>query len=87
MSPSSMCAWQSDVLLTHRPTFAQAGYLKELGITAVELLPVFEYDELEFQRHENPRSHMVGAAASVEYTAARPVTSAGAWPCTWPPSC
>ncbi|CAG9464293.1 unnamed protein product [Pedinophyceae sp. YPF-701] len=33
-------------------------HLKELGITAVELLPVFEYDELEFQREPNPRSHM-----------------------------
>ena len=31
----------------------------ELGITAVELLPVFEYDELEFQRIPNPRDHMV----------------------------
>lgn len=31
----------------------------ELGITAVELLPVFEYDELEFQRSPNPRDHMV----------------------------
>jgi hypothetical protein len=25
----------------------------------VELLPVFEYDELEFQRWDNPRQHMV----------------------------
>lgn len=31
----------------------------ELGINAVELLPVFEYDELEFQRIPNPRDHMV----------------------------
>ena len=31
----------------------------ELGINAVELLPVFEYDELEFQRSPNPRDHMV----------------------------
>jgi isoamylase len=25
----------------------------------VELLPVFEYDELELQRWKNPREHMV----------------------------
>ena len=31
----------------------------ELGINAVELLPVLEYDELEFQRSPNPRDHMV----------------------------
>jgi hypothetical protein len=37
----------------------QIPFFKELGINAVELLPVFEYDELEFQRTENPRDHMV----------------------------
>jgi hypothetical protein len=37
----------------------QVDYLRELGINAVELLPVFEYDELEFQRWRNPRDHMV----------------------------
>ena len=31
----------------------------ELGITAVEILPVLEYDELEFQRSPNTRDHMV----------------------------
>ena len=39
----------------------QAKYLADLGINAVELLPVFEYDELEFQRSPNPRDHMVCA--------------------------
>eukprot|EP00899_Mesostigma_viride_P015107 jgi/Mesvir1/23598/Mv18284-RA.1 len=34
-------------------------HLKELGVNAVELLPVYEFDELEFQRRENPRKHMV----------------------------
>lgn len=34
-------------------------YLLELGVNAVELLPVFEFDELEFQRHPNPRDHMI----------------------------
>ena len=34
-------------------------HLVELGVNAVELLPVFEYDELEFQRQKNPRDHMV----------------------------
>lgn len=34
-------------------------HLLELGITSVELLPVFEFDEFEFQRRPNPRDHMV----------------------------
>ncbi|KAK9118662.1 hypothetical protein Scep_016755 [Stephania cephalantha] len=34
-------------------------HLLELGINAVELLPVFEFDELEFQRRPNPRDHMI----------------------------
>ncbi|KAG4980707.1 hypothetical protein JHK82_033957 [Glycine max] len=34
-------------------------HLLELGINAVELLPVFEFDELDFQRRPNPRDHMV----------------------------
>ncbi len=34
-------------------------HLKALGVTCVELLPIFEYDELEFQRSANPRDHMV----------------------------
>jgi len=33
-------------------------HLLELGINAVEFLPVFEWDELEFQRIPNPRQHM-----------------------------
>jgi len=32
----------------------QADYLAELGVNAVELLPVFEYDELELQRWHRP---------------------------------
>ena len=34
-------------------------HFKKLGINAVELLPVFEWDELEFQRAPNKREHMV----------------------------
>ncbi|KAJ0026237.1 hypothetical protein Pint_08389 [Pistacia integerrima] len=34
-------------------------HLLELGVNAVELLPVFEFDEFEFQRRPNPRDHMV----------------------------
>lgn len=34
-------------------------HLVELGITAVEILPILEFDELEFQRSDNPRDHMV----------------------------
>ncbi|GFP98915.1 isoamylase 3 chloroplastic [Phtheirospermum japonicum] len=33
-------------------------HLVELGVNAVELLPVFEFDEMELQRHPNPRDHM-----------------------------
>lgn len=32
--------------------------MASLGVNAVELLPVFEWDELEFQRQKNPRDHM-----------------------------
>ncbi|RWR92463.1 Glycoside hydrolase [Cinnamomum micranthum f. kanehirae] len=38
---------------------AKIPHLLELGINAVELLPVFEFDEFEFQRHPNPRDHMI----------------------------
>lgn len=42
-------------------------HLKELGINAVELLPIYEYDELEFARLPNPRQHLVrGAGGSRE---------------------
>ncbi|KAL5061352.1 hypothetical protein RYX36_032956 [Vicia faba] len=34
-------------------------HLLELGINAVELLPIFEFDELELQRCPNPRDHMI----------------------------
>uniref|UniRef100_A0A8R7QIH2 Glycosyl hydrolase family 13 catalytic domain-containing protein n=1 Tax=Triticum urartu TaxID=4572 RepID=A0A8R7QIH2_TRIUA len=34
-------------------------HLLELGVNAVELLPVFEFDELELKRYPNPRDHMV----------------------------
>jgi len=34
-------------------------HLKALGVNAVELLPIMEFDELEFQRIPNPRDHMV----------------------------
>ncbi|GJP38096.1 hypothetical protein CLOM_g22541 [Closterium sp. NIES-68] len=37
----------------------KAQHLVELGVNAVELLPIFEYDEMEFQRRPNPRDHMV----------------------------
>jgi glycogen operon protein len=34
-------------------------YLQELGITAVEFLPLFEFNELEFSLFESPRSHLL----------------------------
>lgn len=44
---------------TYAGLAAKVDHLKQLGVNAVELLPVFEYDELEFQRDKNPRAHMV----------------------------
>lgn len=38
---------------------AKIPHLLELGVNAVELLPVFEFDEFEFQRHPNSRDHMI----------------------------
>ena len=43
---------------TYRGLMEKIPHLVDLGVTAVELLPIFEYDELEFQRLPNPRSHM-----------------------------
>ena len=50
--------WQNGGRCAH-VVVPQIPHLVELGVTAVELLPVFEYDELEFQRSPNPRDHMV----------------------------
>jgi len=44
---------------TFKGVAEKAEYLANLGVTAVELLPVFEYDELELKRLPNPREHMV----------------------------
>lgn len=44
---------------TFKGVAEKADYLASLGVTAVELLPVFEYDELEFQRTKNPRDHLI----------------------------
>ena len=46
---------------TYRGIIDKISHFRELGVNAVELLPVFEYDELEFQRTPNPRDHMVNA--------------------------
>ena len=52
----------SGVAPSRRGTFLgladKVPHLLSLGVNAVELLPVFEYDELEFQRQRNPRDHM-----------------------------
>ncbi|KHN27377.1 Isoamylase 3, chloroplastic [Glycine soja] len=49
------------------PNISEIPHLLELGINAVELLPVFEFDELEFQRFPNPRDHMVNVILDVVY--------------------
>jgi len=38
---------------------AKLDHLVDLGVNAVELLPVHEFDEMEFQRSPNDRMHMV----------------------------
>ncbi|KAL3617875.1 Isoamylase 3, chloroplastic [Castilleja foliolosa] len=41
------------------PNAIKIPHLVELGVNAVELLPVFEFDEMELQRRPNPRDHMI----------------------------
>lgn len=43
----------------------QIPHLVELGVTAVEILPVFEYDELEFQRSPNPRVRALSCPCAI----------------------
>ncbi|KAE9457384.1 hypothetical protein C3L33_10706, partial [Rhododendron williamsianum] len=40
-------------------------HLLELGINAVELHPLFEFDEFEFQRRPNPRDHLRASEQSL----------------------
>ena len=44
---------------SYRGMIEKIPHLMELGVNAVELLPIFEYDEFEFQRRKNPRDHMI----------------------------
>eukprot|EP00897_Mesotaenium_endlicherianum_P008628 jgi/Mesen1/7794/ME000408S06902 len=44
---------------SYRGLIEKIPHLMELGVTSVELLPVFEYDEFEFQLRPNPRDHLV----------------------------
>lgn len=55
----------------------KADHLAELGITAVELLPVFEYDEFEFQRDSNPRDHMINVWGYSHITFMAPMSRFG----------
>ncbi|MBA0691824.1 hypothetical protein Goari_009433, partial [Gossypium aridum] len=48
-----------DIRGTYAGLIEKIPHLLELGINAVELLPVFEFDEFEFQRRPNPRDHMI----------------------------
>ncbi|KAI4307430.1 hypothetical protein L6164_030621 [Bauhinia variegata] len=48
-----------DVCGSYLGVIEKIPHLLELGINAVELLPIFEFDELEFQRRPNPRDHMI----------------------------
>ena len=51
----ALCAFASAL----RQLLSLSRRSQALGITAVELLPPFEFDELEFQRIPSPRNHMV----------------------------
>lgn len=53
-NPSVRCPGQTNLSIV-----LQIPYLRQLGINCVEVLPVFEWDELEFQRVCSPREHMV----------------------------
>jgi isoamylase len=55
----------------------KADHLVELGVTAVELLPVFEYDELEFQRDKNARDHMINVWGYSHITFMAPMSRFG----------
>lgn len=48
-----------DVRGTYLGLIEKIPHLVKLGVNAVELLPVFEFDEFEFQRRPNPRDHMI----------------------------
>ena len=37
----------------------KVAHIKDAGYNAVELLPVFHFDEMEFQLSPNPRDHML----------------------------
>lgn len=49
----------SDIRGSYLGVIEKIPHLLELGVNAVELLPVFEFDEFEFQRRRNPRDHMI----------------------------
>ena len=58
-------------------------HLKDAGVNAVELLPVFHFDELEFQRAKNPRDHMLntwGYSTMSFFAPMLPYASEGAGP-------
>ena len=61
----------------------KAKHLVDAGVTAVELLPVFHFDEMEFQRAKNPRDHMLNVWGYSTMAFFAPMTtyaSAGAGP-------
>ncbi|KAH9625411.1 hypothetical protein KSS87_008201, partial [Heliosperma pusillum] len=49
----------ADIRGSYQGIIEKIPHLLELGINAVELLPVFEFDEMEYQRRPNPRDHMI----------------------------
>ena len=70
-----------DVRGSYAGVAAKVEHLKSLGVNVVELLPVFEYDEMEFQRFPNPRDHMVNTWGYSTMSFFAPMTRFGARGC------
>ena len=56
---------------------SKVNHLVDLGVNAVELLPVHEFDELEFQRFPNPRDHMVNTWGYSSFSFMAPMSRYG----------
>lgn len=43
---------------TYKGLLEKIPYLQSLGITSIELMPVYEFDEMEYYHHNDPRSQL-----------------------------
>jgi len=67
---------------TYKALAEKVPHLVSMGVNAVELLPVYVYDEREFTRFPNPRDHMVNAwgYSTINFFAPMPRFSEGGDP-------